>query len=1033
MHRTPRPSPQRGRLSASETLAAEEDKPQSAKKPAPVIIEPLHTAVPGRARLRIGGLRGSEPLQHLLERGFTLAPGIQSATASSLTGNLTVRYDPAVPLQTVIDFAAALLRGEIPVPEDDKSQGAQPTAWHTWTLEQVLSVLGSSREGGLTDSEAQTRLAANGSNALPRLAGRSDLSILMAQFESLPVALLAGAAAVSILTGGLLEAAAILGVIAVNGAIGYQSESRSERTIQSLSLPRAQSARVVRDGAPREVPAESLVPGDLIRLSRGSVVPADARLVSARDLRVSEATLTGESLPVAKSADRSAGANALLAERSNMVYRGTIVTGGSGMAIVVATGGQTEVGRIQRLVGTTASPDTPLQRQLDDLGRTLVWATMAAGGVLFGLGWLRGFALFQMARSSLSLTIAAVPEGLPMVATTTLALGVEDMRKHRILARRLDAVETLASVQTICFDKTGTLTLNQMSVTAIAIGDHLYRTRNGALADQDGAAAGLGEDIRLKSMLRVACLCSDTEIDDSGGQLVLNGSGTENALVRAALDHGVDALALRREFPRLSVQHRSEAYRFMATTHLDGGKVLAAVKGSPLEVLSRCRWEALADGSQRELTAARTLEIKRLNLSMAQQGLRVLGFAHHEAGSSDSGEGLAGMRDLTWLGLIGMADPVRPVVSEIIATLHRAGLRTVMLTGDQGATARVVAEQIGLNGQDDIKLLDAADLERLDPAGVAKAAQETHAFTRMSPAQKLQIVHALQGSGISIAMVGDGVNDGPALRASNIGIALRQDGAAAAREVADIFLDTDDLNSLALAIERSRTIHTNIRKAINYLLSTNASEILLMLMATALGSSGAPSPLQLLWINLISDVLPGIGLALEPAHANIMDRAPESANQSIIRREDLGRLSTQATLLAAGSISAGALGVVRYGLDSPQAQAMTFDSLVMAQLLHALTCRSSSGSVLSPGQLPPNPALSKILVGSALAQAAVMLLPGARTLLGLAPLGLTDRLATLAGGVLPFALLETIKLARNSSGATSEILHFSRDHGKLVV
>jgi P-type Ca2+ transporter type 2C len=1032
VNETLRSLPQDSPSVASENLVADEEAVRLETGPAPVVIEALHTAVAGRARLRVGGLRGSEPLRHLLERGFRLAPSVQSATASSLTGNLTVHYDPAVPLQTIIDFASGLLRGEIAPPEDDVSPSAQPTAWHEWALEQVLSVLGSSPNEGLTDAEAEGRLASTGPNALPRLTGRSDLSILMAQFESLPVALLAGAAAVSVVTGGLLEAAAILGVVAVNGAIGYQTESRSERTIQRLSLPRAQTARVVRDGEPRAVPAEALVPGDLIRLSRGSVVPADARLVSARDLMVSEATLTGESLPVAKSPDVPAGASVLLAERTNMVYRGTIVTGGSGTAIVVATGGQTEVGRIQRLVGTTTSPETPIQRQLDDLGRTLVWATMAAGGVLFGIGWLRGFALFQMARSALSLTIAAVPEGLPMVATTTLALGVEDMRKHGILARRLDAVETLASVQMICFDKTGTLTLNQMSVTTMALGDHVYRTRGGFLVGQGNAeVAPPGEDHRLKGILTVACLCSDTEIEDSDGQLVLNGSGTENALVRAALDRGVDARALRQEFPRLSVQHRSEAYRFMASTHANGGKVLMAVKGSPLEVLARCRWEALPGGGQQELTPARFLDIERLNLSMAQQGLRVLGFAHGEPGFVYSGQGFSGIDDLTWLGLMGMADPIRPGVSELIATLHRAGLRTVMLTGDQGATARAVAEQIGLNGQEDIKVLDAADLERLDPAGLATAAQETHAFTRMSPAQKLQIVHALQASGISIAMVGDGVNDGPALRAANIGIALRQDGSAAAREVADIFLDTDDLNSLAVAVERSRTIHTNIRKAIYYLLSTNSSEILLMLMATALGSSGALSPLQLLWINLISDVLPGIGLAFEPAHANVMERPPEPASQSIVRREDLGRLSAQATLLAAGSMAAGALGALRHGLDSPQTRAMTFDSLVIAQLLHALTCRSSTGSVLASGQLPPNPALSKILVGSAVAQAAVMLLPGVRNLMGLAPLGLGDRIVTLAGGLLPFALNETMKLARNSSGAGSEILHFSRKSASL--
>jgi Ca2+-transporting ATPase len=627
-----------------------------------------------------------------------------------------------------------------------------------------------------------------------------------------------------------------------------------------------------------------------------------------------------------------------------------------------------------------------------------------------------------MVRSALSLSVAAVPEGLPMVATTTLALGVEEMRKLGILVRRLDAVETLASVQTVCFDKTGTLTLNRMSVTTIALGEGLYETRKGVIVDDDGVSGALGADKRLETLLTIACLCSDAEVEDEGGRRILHGSATESALVQVALDRGVNVANLRRQIPRLSVQHRSEAYRFMATTHATHNGVLIAVKGSPTEVLARCRRETLPDGRRRKLTAGRRAEIEALNTRMAMRTLRVLGFASGEA-SPQAGE--ANLDDLTWIGLMGLADPVRSGVQDLMRKLHTAGLRTVMLTGDQEATARAVAEEIGLNGSGAMRILDGSDLESLGQSDLSAVVQDADAFARVGPSQKLKIVHALQASGSAVVMVGDGVNDSPALRAANIGIALRQNGAAVAREVADIFLDTDDLNALVLAIERSRTIHTNIRKAIHYLLSTNSSEILIMLAATAAGSSAALSPVQLLWINLISDVLPGIGLALEPPEAGVMERPPRPADDAIVRRGDMRTLVREGAIMTAGALAAGTFGAARHGLNSPQARTMTFASLVAAQLLHALSCRSATKSVIG-GSLPPNPALSTIMLGSAAAQSAALLVPGIRNILGVTPLGVVDMLVTAAGGVLPFAMAETWKLRQDSSRGKTSPLHFLR-------
>ena len=657
----------------------------------PVLLQLRHAAVPGRARIHVGGLKGAEPIKSLLERGLRAASGIHGAEASVLTGNLLVRFDPAMPLETVLARITGLLRGEIAPPEDEHSADRHTAAWHRLNASDLTAALGSSASHGLPGALARERLASTGHNTIPSPIERSSVSLLLGQFQSLPVGLLAVASVISIATGAAVEAAAIMSVVALNGVIGYLTESRAERTIRSLGALEAPNAHVIRDGAAIEVPAETVVPGDILVLSRGVMVPADARLISAIALTASEAGLTGESLPVTKTTELIDRANVPLGDRINMVYRGTIITGGTGRAVVVATGLSTEVGRIQRLIGAAAPPQTPMQKQLDGLGQQIVWLAAGVSGLVFGVGWLRGFALFQMFRSALSLAVAAVPEGLPTVATTILALGIDDMRRRNVIIRRLDAVETLAAATVVCFDKTGTLTRNEMQVTTMACGARTLRIVDDPLA--------LQTDPLVTRLLETGALCSEAVVEDLGGTRIVSGSSTESALVQAALDRGIDVQALRGRFPRLSIQHRTEAYRFMATVH-DGGndRGLVAVKGSPLEVLERCRWEASSDGSRSPLTPARRAAIERINADMADQALRVLGFADRELDGSALDHGERSAKDLTWIGLIGLADPVRDGMEELIARLQRAGLRTVIMTGDQSATARAVANQLGLGG-----------------------------------------------------------------------------------------------------------------------------------------------------------------------------------------------------------------------------------------------------------------------------------------------------------------------------------------------
>ncbi|THK35352.1 cation-transporting P-type ATPase [Ensifer sp. MPMI2T] len=982
----------------------------------------VHAAVPGRARLHIDALSQSSKVQRFLERTLPAVAGVSGGTASPLTGNLLVHYDPAMPLEAIVGRIIELLQTDIALSDDDSPH---EKGWHHLDAGAVATDLVTSRTHGLSEDEARERLARAGSNALPALPTRSSLSIFLAQFDSVPVALLAGAAVVSLVTGALLEVGAILAVLGVNAAIGYRTETGTERIIQSLNLPAPQAAKVIRDGNPQEVVAETLVPGDVLMLERGMVVPADARLSAVHGLTVSEAGLTGESMPVAKS-DAPAAATLPLAERTNMVYRGTVVTGGSGTAIVVATGARTEIGSVQKLVGATLAPQTPMQRQLGELGRQLGWLTLYAGGLIIGIGWLRGFALYQAARSALSVVVAAVPEGLPVLAVTTLALGVEDLRRRNILVRRLDAVEPMAAVQVVCFDKTGTLTFGRMSLEVAACGDQIYQAREGSRLDGQGySVVHPNGDDRLRRLLTIGCLCSEAEVEVDEGDSILNGSATEKALVQAAIDSEIDVAALRRGFPKVSLQQRTETYRFMASAHANDGRLLLAVKGSPLEVLDRCRWEGLAGGGRRPLTPERRDRIKEINAEFADRALRVLGFAYRDV--DDEAQDEPAVAELTWVGLAGLADPVRPGLKSLMAELHRAGLQTIILTGDQRATARAVAHKVGLNGTGDIEIVDAVEVDRMTEAELAVAARRAQAFSRVSPAQKLKIIRALQQSGVTVAMIGDGINDSPALRAADVGIALGRDPYAAARETADVYLATDDLRGLVPAIERGRTTFTNIRKAIHYLFSTNFSEVLVMLCGMAVGLGEVLSPMQLLWINLISDVLPGLGLAMEQPEAAGMRDGPMVADKALPGIQNIASLTSEAALLGSGAMAAGLYGATRYGTASPIVRTMTFGSLVTAQLLHAITCRSSTRSVFDRGSRPANPALTAILAGSVAAQSAALFVPGIRRLLGLAPLGILDAGIMLAGGTLPFVIAEARKSALSASTShASAPLTFAR-------
>jgi Ca2+-transporting ATPase len=1000
------------------------------------VIEAIHTAVAGRTRFRVPGLYRSEALKRLLEGRLSRIKAITRVSASPLTGTLLVCYNTGNTPESIADLVAGIVaeHGHKPSydpPGKDGSPEAGSLAaltdlfpavnplkglfaaaadqpgepWHLWEAEAVASRFHTSPEKGLTVRQVAENLETYGPNLLPESEPRSGWEIFADQLKSLPVALLAAAAGLSVVTGGLVDAVLIMGVVVLNAAIGYKTESESERVIRSLQTLVRPVAQVVRQGEVQEVLAEDVVPGDLVVLRPGSYVPADARLLAASHLSVDESALTGESLPVLKSTQALKEENIPLAERVNMVFMGTLVTGGEGLAVVVATAGFTEIGLIQTMVGEAAAPETLLERQLAAVGDQLVLVCLGVSGLVFVIGLARGLAFLEMLRNAICLAAAAVPEGLPAAATTTLALGIQDMRRHHVLIRRLNAVETLGSVQTVCLDKTGTITKNQMSVVQVYAGMKGIQVDNGKfLVAQDVPSSLTYKD--LQRLLMVSVLCNETEIYRDNGHYSLRGTPTEKALVELALGAKVDVESLRTRYPLLKTNHRAEGRQYMGTVHQHPRKGrFLALKGAPTDVLGLCDWQ-LKGGRRVPLTEEDRQIIEAENEFMAgEKAQRVLAMAYAEGEHVGDPEIKNG---LTWLGMVGMIDPIREGVKEAIAAIQGAGIDTVMITGDQGPTAYAIGKELQLSQDMPLEILDSSNLSQMDPETLRALAQRVHVFARVSPSNKLEIVQALQQTGRIIAMTGDGINDGPALKAADVGIAMGSTGTDMAREVADVVLEEDNLDTLIVAIRDGRTTYNNIRKSVHFFLATNLSEIMITFTALAVNLGPPLTAAQLLWINLVSDIFPGLALALEEPEPDVLARPPRNPQQPIFSKQDYKRMAVEAATLTAGSMGAFGYGIWRYGLGA-QASTLAFHSLTTGQLLHAVSCRSERHSLFSSGRLPRNPYLNWAVGGSLALQGLTMFVPGLRSLLNLTPIGLLDGLVIGATAVLPLLVNEATK------------------------
>lgn len=972
----------------------------------------------GRLRIQAPALYRSEPEKRRIEAALAGHEGIDAVHANPLTGRILILFRCSVPVERIL-----VALGLMPSPpadtaaDDRRSMPAAPPApsarplhdiyppWHLREANDALAFHGSSPQSGLPAAVAQERLRA-GRNLLPQPRARSSVEILLGQFRSLPVLLLGASALLAAATGGLAEALAIGAVLVLNAGIGFATERRAETTIASLSELVDDIAPVLRDGRYQEVHASEIVPGDLLALAPGVRIAADARLVQADGVAVDESALTGESRFVRKST-AALRHPVPMADRINIAYMGTSVATGTGLAVVVGTGRNTEIGIVQSLMNRTAQPKTPLQQQLDRLGNQLVAASLGVCVAVFALGLLRGIGWLQMLKSSISLAIAAVPEGLPTVATTSLARGIRLMKQKHMLVRRLQAVETLGAIHTICLDKTGTLTMNRMSAVEVRLDTAHYAVVNGTLR-LHGRPARADADADLVRLLQICVLCNENEAMSNGA----GGSATETALIELARGAGLPVEDMRARHPLLHAELRTDDRSYMtAVRELPGAdRRLIAVKGSPAEVLALCT-HCLSSGRDVALDPEHRVRLMAQNRRMARRQLRVLAFAYAETaagGAPDAG--------LTWVGLVGLADPLRAGAEAVIEQLHRAGIRTTMVTGDQKTTALAIGKSLHLNNGRPLHVLESDHLERIAPQILKRLVEEADIFARVSPACKLEIVRSLQDCGEVVAMTGDGINDGPALQASNVGIAMGLHGTDLARSAADVVLEDDRLETVLEAIREGRTLTVNIRKALHFLISSNMSEIMAMLGAIVAGKPPPLSPMQLLWVNLLGDVLPAIALGAEPAEDEVMRQKPRDASRPLIGEADLKQYAREGLFLSGGTLAAYFFGLARHG-PGVRAGEIAFNALMLGQLLHALSCRSDRPDMLAAHAPQANGGLDLSVAASAGLQVLANFVPGLRRLLGTEPMGMTDIAAALAGAGVPLLINEAAKRTPRADAA----------------
>ncbi|SET36186.1 Ca2+-transporting ATPase [Paenibacillus sp. NFR01] len=889
--------------------------------------------------------------------------------------------------------------------------------FHTMSKDEVLRQLGT-REEGLSREEVSAKLAKHGKNLLQEKKNKPLLLKLLDQFKNVMIFILLAAAVLSGILGEWTDTVIILVVVILNAVLGVIQENKAEQALAALKGMSSPMAKVRRDGQVAQVKSEELVPGDIVLLEAGNMVPADVRLLSAASLQTEEAALTGESVPADKQAGVLEEADLVIGDRTNMAYMSSNVSYGRGEGVVTATGMDTEVGRIAGYISEEDEDVTPLQRKLDELGKYFTYIILGVCAVILAVGLLEGRGLLDMVLTSISLAVAAIPEGLPAIVTIILALGVQRMAARKAIIRKLPAVETLGSTEIVCSDKTGTLTLNRMTVERLFLD-----------GKADDAASGVAELAGGNLLLSAMALCNDSSIDEAGGKrgaqadaekkppkaarsgAVILGDPTETALVDYALSVGIDKRELERRYPRTGELPFDSDRKLMTTVHKveDGYRLFT--KGAPDVLLQRCT-RILSGGEVVPLEESHRQQVAEGNKALAGEALRVLAFAYRDEAqepgqlTSESAEA-----ELVFIGLAGMIDPPREEVRDAVEVCRRAGIRPVMITGDHRDTAAAIARRLGIL-RDDRGVLTGRELDRMGEEEFARRVTDFSVYARVSPEHKVRIVKAWKKQGKIVAMTGDGVNDAPALKAADIGVGMGITGTDVAKGVSDMVLADDNFTTIVVAVEEGRKVYSNIRKAIQFLLSANLGEVLTLFIATLIGWR-ILEPIHILWINLVTDTLPALALGLEKTDTDAMSKKPRKASSSIFA----GGLGP--AIIYQGIVEA-ALTLLVYGwahhhYNEGIAVTMAFATLGLLQITHAFNVRSNRKSLLQIGV-----ATNRYLLGagviSALLLVLVILIPGLNDWFGVTHLNPAQWGIVCAAAIGIVLIVEAVKLVMRLSG-----------------
>jgi magnesium-transporting ATPase (P-type) len=874
----------------------------------------------------------------------------------------------------------------------------------------------SSGEQGLSSAEAARRLATCGANRLPAAAPISRLRRFFKQFDNLLIYALLAAAGIAVFLGHTIDTIVILLVVLLNAAIGFIQEGRAERALDAIRNMLLPNATVIRDGRRTTVPAEALVPGDLVVLEAGDRVAADVRLLQSRNLHIQEAVLTGESVPVEKS-PAVVAAGAAVGDRASMAFSGTLVTAGNGIGVAVGTGASTELGRISALLKTIEPLTTPLLRQMNVFGRRLTLTIAAVAVVVFAFALLvRGYAVADAFMAVVGMAVAAIPEGLPAVLTITLAIGVQRMAARNAIVRRLPAVETLGSVSIICSDKTGTLTRNEMAVRSVATAGHAFAIEGTGYAPV-GAVRLAAADVdpashpSLVELVRAAVLCNDAALRETENGWVVDGDPMEGALLSLAIKIGEDPALLRKRLPRSDEIPFDAEHRFMATLHHSHeGTACLYLKGAPERVLELCKRQRGRLGDE-PLNLQAWLDIVE---KLGSEGQRVLAVATKPAASQRRELSFSDIEDgMVLVGLVGLIDPPREESIAAVRDCRLAGVRVKMITGDHAATARAIARQLGLENCDAVvtgQSLDAHDAESL-----RRIAFEVDIFARTSPEHKLRLVQALQSGGAVVAMTGDGVNDAPALKRADVGVAMGRKGTEAAKEAAEMVLADDNFASIAAAVREGRTVYDNLKKVIAWTLPTNGGEALCIIAAVLFGLLLPITPVQILWINMVTAVGLGLTLAFEPTEPDAMRRPPRPAGESLLSGFLVWRTMLVSILFVSGAFGMFAWALDR-GLSVEEARTIVVNTIVVMEIAYLFSVRYLRlASLTWQGVLGTPAVLTGVVLITAL-QFAFTYVPFMHTLFGTRSVTFLDGVAIVGLGVAVLAILELEKLVRRGLG-----------------